>query len=658
MEIKLAGWSSEGLRCPDVKVDLTDGSEVAKVSLIQMPNGTGKTTTLNLLHATLTGNARDWLSDEVTKYKRPNDPHEEGRFIVVLLVDGEKLTFELKLNFVEGTARYITTAPGSGGATLNWSPPSLVRRFLNEDFLKLFIFDGEFADRLRDPVLSEAEKSIDALCQLYLLNDVSEYANQWWEKKSKLSGASSDAAKSKWFKRRKDLKQRRDAVKGLRAETLKKRNKVDARIQKLKGVIDKHLSENEKTKIDYQIALSNVERFIGEANVFAIELMQLIRLPFALSRSFCVELESLKDNLDKLKLPENTSSQFFSELVNETRCVCDRDMNDPARKAIMERASRYLGSEEAGVVNALKSDIEQFLGPAEDELPYDRLDRARSALLEARVNRDLAEQEVARLRGLLIEAGDEQLEQWQNELERLQDDVEKLNNLLKAIDGPGSEDEENIEKLFSLKLIEKWIREAEDKFAEITNTLDIKNQYQFIQKITSEARKIARENIKENLLKETNERLLKVLAQDPIQLSGIGSSLELDQDGASVGQTLSIGYTFLMSALNRGTNDFPLVVDSPAGSLDDGRRREVGKLIPSMCSQFVAFTISTEREHFVDALEESTNDIKYVTLFRKTPGTKEMEKKLPSSGVTSTRNGIVVSDRGYFHDFKMLEEME
>ena len=53
MRIEVAGWCGEGLRCPDTAVELVRDGRVPQVSLIQMPNGTGKTTTLELLKATL-----------------------------------------------------------------------------------------------------------------------------------------------------------------------------------------------------------------------------------------------------------------------------------------------------------------------------------------------------------------------------------------------------------------------------------------------------------------------------------------------------------------------------------------------------------------------------------------------------------------------------
>ena len=67
MKIELLGWSSVGLRCPDVEIQLTMHGKVAPVSLIQMPNGTGKTTTLDMLMATLNGVAEKWTPEKVRR---------------------------------------------------------------------------------------------------------------------------------------------------------------------------------------------------------------------------------------------------------------------------------------------------------------------------------------------------------------------------------------------------------------------------------------------------------------------------------------------------------------------------------------------------------------------------------------------------------------
>src|SRR5262245_33102423 len=123
MRIDLAGWSSKGLRSPDIDIDLTDGNGTpAKIALIQMPNGTGKTTTLDLLKAALNNSAANWTPDQVRGFRRRLDTHSEGQFVVKLLVNGRPLTFELTLDFENGTTRYRTTNVGSGGIVSGWSP--------------------------------------------------------------------------------------------------------------------------------------------------------------------------------------------------------------------------------------------------------------------------------------------------------------------------------------------------------------------------------------------------------------------------------------------------------------------------------------------------------------------------------------------------------
>ncbi len=153
---------------------------------------------------------------------------------------------------------------------------------------------------------------------------------------------------------------------------------------------------------------------------------------------------------------------------------------------------------------------------------------------------------------------------------------------------------------------------------------------------------------------ECNDLLLKVLGNDPLQIASIGRSLMLkSQKGASVGQTLSVGYTFLMSLLKRGSNSFPLIVDSPCGSLGGGRREAIGELIPRLCDQFVTFVIDKERDDFLPALEKNCNgSIKYFTAFRNSPQTARLQQGLPATGVTRNPSAIVVEDRDFFVTFK------
>ena len=84
----------------------------------------------------------------------------------------------------------------------------------------------------------------------------------------------------------------------------------------------------------------------GKVTLETSDLMQAIRVPYVLHPRFPQALSALKNNLDKLQLPENTSAQFFEELAREDHCICGRDMTDIARDEIAKRAKQYLGTEE------------------------------------------------------------------------------------------------------------------------------------------------------------------------------------------------------------------------------------------------------------------------------------------------------------------------
>src|SRR5688572_14722467 len=127
VELTILGWRSEGLRCPDYSLNLQDkDGKVRPVSLIQMPNGVGKTTTLTLLRTALSGAADKWTNEDVSQLRKKASTDEEGIFIVDLLLNEQKLTIELTLNFEEGSARYRTTY--GQGIRDGFHPPQPIRK--------------------------------------------------------------------------------------------------------------------------------------------------------------------------------------------------------------------------------------------------------------------------------------------------------------------------------------------------------------------------------------------------------------------------------------------------------------------------------------------------------------------------------------------------
>ncbi len=656
MRINIVGWASEGLRCPDIAIDLTglDGKP-SKVALVQMPNGTGKTTTLDLLNATLNGRARDWDEPEVRAFRRPGDVNAKGSFMVRLLVDGRPLTIELVLDFDGGKVSYRTTNPGSGGIVVGYAPPANVHQFLTAHFLKLFIFDGEFAGRLFDPKEAEADRAIDALCQLYLLDDVATFARERWEEKAKeIGGPKSEAALRKLKDERLQLLTRRANVQAGFAKA--ERTLADAReeIAELERRIAERLTSVESTRTRFSEAQLAQAKADNDVARLSDRVMQDVRMPLAVHASFGAALVDLKSNLDSLRLPENTSKQFFEDLLSEPECICGRDMTAGARQEIDRRSKGYLDDAESGTINAMKQEITRFT-TYDGEPPDARLTGLLEDLGDARRLSRAAGQAVRALQQKLIDEGDGQLKTWQDDLKTRSATALEMKDFIEKAEAEA--DDVGAVEPFSLKALDKALRDNDRRLAEATSTVALRRETEALGRILKRAGELARTEIKRDLVKGCNAKLQQVLANDPLRLDRIDRSLRLaDQEKASVGQTLAVGYTFLMSILNRGNNDFPLIVDSPANPIDEGVRRRVAKLIPELCSQFVGFTINTEKAGFVPALAQADPGLRYLTLFRKTDGARRWMADLPPSGVKQTANAVLVEDRDYFMSFDVASE--
>ena len=433
MKIELLGWSSCGLRCPDVSIELTTHGKVAPVSLIQMPNGTGKTITLEMLMAALDGEAVNWSAERVCGFRRPGDSSERGEFIVNLLMDDKPLTFELVLDYTAGTARYRTTQPGSGGITAGHQPPPALYRFLRPQFINLFVFDGEFADRLLDPARSEAAKAIDALCQLYLLDDIAEFADQEWQRATKKRAATTASGLASWQTKRAQIAKRLNDLTDAQAKAKKEQTELESSIAKLSELISTHMSRSSGVQERYAKAQADLHEAENKVVLESGNLMQSIRLPYVLHPRIPEALLALKANLDKLQLPENTSAQFFEELTHEDQCICGREMTDAAREEIRKRAKQYLGTEEAGVINALKRDIDQITPQGGEKAGYERVVELVGGLTEAVRLRQQADGTMRALKQQQIDQGDDKV----RELDRGEKIANRAGEIARAhIPGP------------------------------------------------------------------------------------------------------------------------------------------------------------------------------------------------------------------------------
>ena len=656
-QFTLLGWSASGLRCPDHEVNLClpDNHLLPyPVTLVQMPNGTGKTTTLTMLRAALSGSAKEWNSEKIRTLRRSSESVKSGQFVVKIAVNNNPLTFELNLNFERGKVEYRTSY--GTGIREGFFPPPTLMKFLTSEFVNLFVFDGELASNLLDPKQTRARSAIDSLFQLSLLEEVAKVFQENWEKHAESATATSNRGLTRRRNRLKELQRKREKIKQERDKLLLQKSRLNLEIQSAETDYETAFSKDrdigsqlQKIKVD----LENKEKIIALAVEKAIAKM---RDPERLLPKFGEALKDLKANLDRLKLPTSTSKEFFEELAQAEECVCGRKMNEVTREAVRDRAKNYLADDEVGVLNTIKSDIALHCSD-EPEVPYQELQKQLADLGYQITKRDNLKTDMSAIEQRRFAQGDSELEEKKQYLEKLKEELRSCTERLKEIErSPHTKPSEDTD---CLKELDKLIEKAEYEVAEATETLNLKSKTEIARRILAEAHQQAREYLRKFILEETNQRIAQLLSRDPVFLEDIQDSLQLrGQGGASVGQTLSVSYAFLATLFNRSDHQLPFIVDSPAGSLDLKVRPQVARLIPSLCDQFVAFTISSERQNFVNVLHQAANQqVQYLTIFRKTSRMNAMLQNVPRDRIKQTVDGVIVNGNDFFERFDLDEEL-
>ena len=115
---------------------------------------------------------------------------------------------------------------------------------------------------------------------------------------------------------------------------------LEYEIKELTESISVHMRSIEGVKNEYENARSDSRDADIKLSEISAKVMQAMRSPCALHEQFGASLKALKAHLDRLKLPENTSAQFFQELLEEENCICGRELNEAARERIQTCTKR------------------------------------------------------------------------------------------------------------------------------------------------------------------------------------------------------------------------------------------------------------------------------------------------------------------------------
>ena len=135
MKISVVRVETKNLRCPDTSINLKDRKTGAVINLIQMPNGTGKTTIIELLQGILTGEARNWSADKIGSYKAKDDTVYNGEFDLTISIQrdnehNQEVVFRAEFDFVHGSVEFFTKKDVHHGQERGWAPPKDLKQYI------------------------------------------------------------------------------------------------------------------------------------------------------------------------------------------------------------------------------------------------------------------------------------------------------------------------------------------------------------------------------------------------------------------------------------------------------------------------------------------------------------------------------------------------
>lgn len=611
MKIKILGWEYENIRrMGNLEINLEDSNgQVYENTLIMMPNGTGKTTTLKLLRVMLSGRAEEWKEKDVRSFRPNFKTVSEGKFCLKVLFDDDLYHYILHLDYEAGEARYETSRVSrTGGIEEGHELPGPLKGIMDqEEFVNRFVFDGEQAQKTLDTGSQEAERAIIYLYQLDKMDELCKEIDKLVEKKQE-AGNSKYSERSVQLYQTKAEKKRKKYVE-LKKQLAKSKNELDLKQKKKSYYEEKYqdiISKDEKMQEEEEKLKEKQKEIRRQIIEATSKIFSFIQKPYNLQAELHLRLQGLWQNMQTLRLPKNVAKEFFNELSESERCICGRCIGELEKLKILENAEGYLGQEEFIVLNEIKSALKEYEIDTEMEQEKPRL---RELLLEEQEN----DNSMDRIAMIMAEQGDNEILKIRDTIKELENDIERLYVDCKQL---GSKDigDKRLNAENNVYLAQKAWQEANDVYTKANGTYMFTKKAEKLKDYITSLKFKALENLKQYIIQETNTKVHNIIKNDNVRIKNIiGHLIFEDRDNLSEGQNLAVAYAYIGTLFEHSQNEFPFVVDSPAAPLDLNMRREIARVMPGLFHQMIVFVTSGEMHGFAETYFERDN-VKYFTI--------------------------------------------
>jgi len=661
MKVSILEFETIGLRCPDAKVSFKNKETGSVINLLQMPNGTGKTTMIELLSGTLTGQIENWTTKEIKEFMGKSNDTNTGEFRLELSIEEsnkhpKNISFLVRFDFEHGVIELFTIRNVESGLEKGHLPPPSLRQFISQGCVDVFCFQGDKINDIIDSQKEDAEVTINAFFGFddiaEFLVDIKKYHRATTQSGNPTNQGNIDSLenlKQSWEDRSSVLLTRLDEVKINR----KNNNEVLEELEKKYQKIITASSDQSENQVRLTKAKEDAEDSIREN---LISLWDELKNPFILSDSLLDGLHEFRANLEAMKLPGG-SRAFFEELIElDDGCICGEPLIPARVDHIRSKIEEYLGTDEANIVNAIKEQINETYknGYQSKHLndEYTKLEDSISTQTFAETDLTTFLDDIKKN----ANADDKEIIQNYGTASELKTKIDGAIVKLEKEYTPDKTERLRPSECFSYKAAENAIEELSIELGKMSSRRNITAAYELIKDVISISKENSLNEIKSLLKDSTNEKIKETLpAGSPLEVVELDKYLKLGwkdtvQSQASGAQNIIVAYSFARSVLEEADIEFPLIVDHPVANVDKKNRRTLGSKLGLMMHQFIGFLIDTEREGFLDGVQES-GDVRYISLFSDIEGNKafiDEVERLPAEEYIKSKNGYISYNKDFF----------
>jgi DNA sulfur modification protein DndD len=317
----------------------------------------------------------------------------------------------------------------------------------------------------------------------------------------------------------------------------------------------------------------------------------------------------IKEREQRGELPADIKQTFVEDLLERQRCICGAELHEgtshrEAVKAWLQKAG--LAEVEAATyrvdaqVNELERQTEDF---------WREVDQAQATILQTKQRLAQIDRELDAISEQLRQSPREDIRQLQQRLDAVEQRVESLTLEKGQCQEKQARREADV-KQFAKQIKDRKLNQGKQRLAQrridaAQDAIDRLKQLKANQDV------LFREQLEEQIAKLYAEISFKPYLprlSDKYELSLVETVEGQDSIvGASTGENQILSLAFIGSIIERvrewsqaglvmgpDSSTFPIVMDSPFGSLDEIYRRQVAKLLPALADQVIVMATQTQ----------------------------------------------------------------